>query len=320
VSKSKFYASTDDGLNGYNHCGWAAYGGDHDVTLEAETDGILRLHGWKGTATGLSAGLSWNGTDWWKVPDWFFFGAEDADGTITLRNETIDVNLADSNGHFAIGAFQGGAFVAGRVAGAVTNGMANFLGRQIHKDTGDGAVAFDGPVYISGAHYVSSGGLLFNALTAGSVTAKTGGWLGGTGTVHAITVQSGGALRPGELGGTLTSDGAVTMADGSKLIVDIGDVSDDDDVHGCLNLTGRSVALKANGTVALVPNLVDALTGGRTIKVLDWSGASNPSNSSLFDLANWTVDADPEIYSKAELSVVGQAMYLKFALANCGGR
>lgn len=298
-----------------NYGGWAAYGGDHTVTMEAATDGVLKLRGWKGDTTGLSANLNWNGSDWWIVPGDFNFGAEDADGTVTLAHD-IDVNLGDSNATLGLGAFKGDAFVAGRIAGSITNSVSGFLPRWIRKDVGDGAVAIDGPVFITGGHYVSSGGLLFNGPTAGSVTARTGGWLGGTGTVHAVTVQSGGALRPGELGGTLTSDGAVTMADGAKMIVDIGLASGDDDVHGCLNLTGRSVALKANGTITLVPNLVGDLTGGRTIKVLDWSGASSPSNSTLLDPANWEVDADPDVFSRADLSVSGQAMYLKFSLVS----
>lgn len=286
--------------------GWAAYGGDHDVTLEAEVDGILRLRGWKGNETGLHADLNWSGrTDWWKVPRRIFFGAEDSDGTITLKNNIIDVNLADINGHFEIGAFQGKAYVAGRIAGSVTNGIDGFLGRQIRKYVGDGAVAFDGPVYLSGAHNVSIGGLLFNGPTAGSVTAMTDCWLGGTGTVHAVTIQSGGALRPGEQGGTLTSDDAVTFADGSKFIVDV-----DDNVNGCLKLTGSSVNFKANGTITVVPSLVGEFTRGRTVKILDWQDVSNPSNSSLFDLDNWTVDADSELFSRASLSIDGSAIYL----------
>jgi len=295
--------------------GWAAYGGDHDLMLEAEIDGILRLRGWKGDETGLSADLNWcNRTDWWKVPRRIFFGAEDADGTVTLRNDIVDVNLNDSNGHFEIGAFQGGAFIAGRVAGSVTNGIASFLNRPIVKYTGDGAVAFDGQVFITGGHYVSTGGLLFNGPTAGTVTAKTGGWLGGTGTVHAISIEGGGALRPGELGGTLTSDGkqpfqyalsGVTFADGSKFIVDV-----DDKVHGCLKLTGSSVAYKANGTITVVPSLVDELTSGRTVKILDWQGVSNPTASTLFNIANWTVDADTNVFSRATLSIDDTAIYL----------
>ena len=290
-----------------NYGGWAAYGGDHTVTMEATTDGVLKLRGWKGDTTGLSANVSnWNGSDWWLLPGDFYFGAEDADGTITLSGD-IDVNRADSNAHFTLGAFQGGAFVAGRLAGSITNSCSNFLGRRIQKNEGDGAVAIDGAVYLTGQHTVSSGGLLFNNIvTKGSVSVSGTGWLGGTGTVHAVTVQTGGALRPGEQGGTLTSDDAVTFANGSNFIVDV-----DDNVNGCLKLTGSSKAFKANGTITVVPSLVGEFTRGRTVKILDWQDVSNPTSSTnLFNLDNWTVDADPELFSRADLSIDGSAIYL----------
>ena len=297
-----------------NYGGWAAYGGDHTVTMEAATDGVLKLRGWKGDTTGLSANLSnWYGSDWWILPGDFNFGAEDADGTVTLAHD-IDVNLGDNNATFGLGAFQGDAFVAGRIAGSITNSVSGKLPRWIRKDVGDGAVAIDGQVYVTGDHYVSSGGLLFNGITAGSVTAKSGGWLGGTGMVQALAIKSGGALRPGERGGTLTSDGkqprsyassGVTFDDGSKFIVDV-----DDNVNGCLKLTGSSVDFKANGTITVVPSLVGEFTRGRTVKILDWQDVSNPKSSTLFELANWTVDADPELFSQASLSIDGTAMYL----------
>jgi hypothetical protein len=112
----------------------------------------------------------------------------------------------------------------------------------------------------------------------------------------------------------LTSDGkqprpyassGVTFADGSKFIVDV-----DDNVNGCLKLTGSSVDFKATGTITVVPSLVGEFTRGRTVKILDWQEVSNPSNSSLFDLTKWTVDADPEVFSRAILSIDSTAMYL----------
>ena len=30
----------------------------------------------------------------------------------------------------------------------------------------------------------------------------------------------------------------------------------------------------------------------------------------MFELANWTVDADPELFSRADLSIDGSAIYL----------
>lgn len=302
----------------YENCkyaGWAAYGCDHTVTMEALTDGVLKFRGWKGDETGLSANLNWGGSsDWWLVPaERLSFGAQDADGTITLFHD-IDLNMGDSNAHFLLSAYQGDAFIAGRLAGCITNSYQSQPARQIRKEEGDGAVAIDGQVFVTGDHYVSSGGLLFNGVTAGSVTAKTGGWLGGTGMVQALSIECGGALRPGERGGTLTSDGkqprpyalsGVTFADGSKFIVDV-----DNTVNGCLKLTGSSVDYKANGTITVVPCLVGELTHGRTVKILDWQDVSNPKSSTLFDLANWTVDADPEVFSRVGLSIDGSAMYL----------
>ena len=34
------------------------------------------------------------------------------------------------------------------------------------------------------------------------------------------------------------------------------------------------------------------------------------ANTSLFNIENWTVDADPEVFSRASLSIDGTAMYL----------
>lgn len=290
-----------------NYGGWAAYGGDHTVTMEAATDGVLKLRGWKGDTTGLSANLSWGGSgDWWLLPGDFYFGAEDADGTVTLSGD-IDVNRADSNAHFTLGAFQGGAFVAGRLVGSITNSVAGFLGRQIRKEEGDGAVAIDGQVFITGGHYVSSGGLLFNGLTAGSVTAKTGGWLGGTGTVHAVTVQNGGALRPGEQGGELNVSGSVSFADGAKIIADVGP-----GVHGCANFTGSNVSLSAAGGVVVELQPVGVVDCGARVKILDWSGASM-ADASAFDLSRYSVSFDTNVFSSARLSVKDSAMYLHYS-------
>ena len=288
-----------------NYGGWAAYGGDHTVTMEATTDGVLKLRGWKGDTTGLSANVSnWNGSDWWILPGDFYFGAEDADGTGTLAHD-IDVNLGDNNATFGLGAFQGDAFVAGRIAGSITNSVSGFLPRWIRKDVGDGAVAIDGQVFITGGHYVSSGGLLFNGPTAGSVTARTGGWLGGTGTVGAVTVQTGGAIRGGEQGGELEVSGNVTMADGGKFIVDIGE-----NTSGCVKFKGNRLALKASGKVIVVPSVPPKFKFRRKVKILDWSEATDPTDTSLFTIENYEVAENAEAFASATLSKEGSAIYL----------
>ena len=170
---------------------------------------------------------------------------------------------------------------------------------------GDGAVAIDGQVFITGGHYVSSGGLLFNGPTAGSVTARTGGWLGGTGTVGAVTVQTGGAIRGGEQGGELEVTGNVTMADGGKFIVDIGE-----NTSGCVKFKGNRLALKASGKVIVVPSVPPEFKLRRKVKILDWSEATDPTDTSLFTIENYEVAENAEAFAGATLSKEGSAIYL----------
>ena len=282
--------------------GWSAFGGNRTVRLFG--GGILPLSGGENLS-----GIAWAPSAGWRqYPTRLVFGSPDADGTVTLDN---DIDLYKSNSHWTaneagVYAVKGKAFVDGRIKGCITNSLGAGLNCRYRKH-GDGVIAFDGPYYPTSGneHYVSGGGLLINAWCRNRWIVQDGAWLGGTGTVAVLQIQSGGAIRPGEQGGTLTSDGAVTMAEGSKFIVDV-----DDSVHGCLKLTGSSVALKAEGAITVVPSLVDELTSGRTVKILDWQDVSNPTDSTLFNIANWTVDADTNVFSRATLSIDDTAIYL----------
>ena len=177
-------------------------------------------------------------------------------------------------------------------------------------------IAYDGPYYLAAGeeHFVNGGGLLINAWCKNRWIVQNGAWLGGTGTVANLQIKVGGAIRGGEQGGVLAVGGSVTLESGSGFIVDIGDAT-----NGRVYFTGSQCAYTAQGGVVVRPVLGANVKGGRTVKILDWSGATNPTDTSLFNIENWTVDADPEVYSKAELSVQGQAMYLKFVLAKSGG-
>ena len=279
--------------------GWAAFGGDWTVRIFG--DEPLPLSGSVGVP-----GIAW-GDGWLQYPVRLVFGSPDADGTVVFEN---DIDMKNSNTHWSgnarsIYAVKGKAFVDGRIKGCITNTAADVASFRYHKE-GNGVIAFDGPYHLASGneHYVKEGGLLINAWCKNRWIVQDGAWIGGTGTVANLQIEAGGALRPGELGGTLMSDGAVTMADGSKFIVDV-----DDNVHGCLKLTGSSVALTANGTITVVPSLVNELTGGRTVKILDWQDA-NPTTQTLLDIANWTVDSDTNVFSRARLSIDGTAMYL----------
>lgn len=289
--------------------GWAAFGGDRTVRVFG--DGPLPLSG----SVDVS-GIAW-GNGWLQYPTRLVFGSPDADGTVVFQN---DIDMKNSNTHWSgnarsIYAVKGKAFVDGRIKGCITNTAAAVTGSRYHKE-GNGVIAYDGPYYLAAGeeHFVNAGGLLINAWCKNRWIVQDGAWIGGTGTVANLQIKAGGAIRGGEQGGVLAVGGSVTLESGSGFIVDIGDAT-----NGRVDFTGSQCAYKAQGAVFVRPVLGANVKGGRTIKILDWSGATNPTDTSLFNIGNWTVDADPEIYSKAELSVQGQAMYLKFALANCGG-
>ena len=296
------HSSDNDGDLRFNHWnrpeGFAAVGGVRHVNLY---NGALLRRGL--THPVLTSG------NWRQFANTMGFGAEGTDGTVVLDND-IDLNISSgssSQNETSVYVWDGDAFVDARFAGMVTNAPASnptHLWVRLSKRE-KGVLALDGPCYVTSDGRVYEGGLLVNNTIACKYIVYDGAWIGGTGYAHALETQSGGALRPGEQGGTLTSDGAVTMADGSKFIVDV-----DDNVHGCLKLTGSSVAYKANGTITVVPSLVDELTSGRTVKILDWQNVSNPTDSTLFNIANWTVDADTNVFSRATLSIDDTALYL----------
>lgn len=289
--------------------GWAAFGGDRTVRLFGGEP--LPLSG-----SVAVSGIAW-GNGWLQYPTRLVFGSPDADGTVIFQN---DIDLKNANTHWSgnarsIYAVKGKAFVDGRIKGCITNTAAAVTGSRYHKE-GNGVIAYDGPYYLAAGeeHFVDGGGLLINAWCKNRWIVQDGAWIGGTGTVANLQIKAGGAIRGGEQGGVLAVGGSVTLEDCAGFIVDIGDAT-----NGCVDFTGNQCAYKAQGDVVVRPVLGANVKGGRTVKILDWSGATNSTDTSLFNIENWQVDADPEVYSKAELSVQGQAMYLKFALANCGG-
>lgn len=221
------------------------------------------------------------------------FGAPEADGTATMGNP-LDLNLA--NTHWTgnarhLYALRGAAHVAGRIGGRVFNsGAAGTLCRILKY--GDGALALDGDVEClpegSNPNVVHEGGLLANAGFAGPVLVEGGAWFGGTGTLGAgaaLTVEGGAELRPGEFGGTLRTEAPVTLKDGAALAIDIGP-----DSNGCLAAVGSGQALRATGPVTLRLRSFGGLSRGRTVKIVDVSGASTPDWSTLAYLPRYSFE------------------------------
>ncbi|MDG4718042.1 MULTISPECIES: autotransporter outer membrane beta-barrel domain-containing protein [Thalassospira] len=124
---------------------------------------------------------------------------------------------------------------------------------------GAGTLTLTGTNTYSGATTVSAGTLLVNGSASSSAfTIQNDSTLGGTGTVGATTLQSGGIHAPGNSIGTQTVNGNYTLTSGSILAIEV-------------NSSGNADQVIVNGGVDL---------GGATLRILglpdnDMSGQNN---------------------------------------------
>lgn len=284
------HSSDNDGDLRFSHdkrpAGFAAVGGVRHVNLYG---GDLLRRGLKHPVLG---------GDWKQFANTMGFGAEGTDGTVVLDND-IDLNHKDNNAELSVSVWNGDAFVDARFAGSVTNAPDSnptHLAVRLSKKEA-GVLALDGPCYVTSAGRVYGGGLLVNDTIACKYVVYDGAWIGGTGRTLDLEIQSGGGLRPGEQGGELEVSGAVSFADGAKIIADVGP-----GVHGCANFTGSGVSISAAGAMVVEPQPVGVVDCGAKVKILDWSGA-NTTDSSAFDLSRYSVSLDTNVFARARLSI-----------------
>jgi hypothetical protein len=147
--------------------------------------------------------------------------------------------------------------------GTLTVGRVQFSAGAVLEKTGSGTLVVSGSINGTGAVTtrftnstlnVSAGRLIFNSNSAieaqstGLVTAQGTGTVGGTGTLPALQANSGGTVAPGVDGaGTLKVMGALTMAEGSKLAIEIGTLASSDalKVSGTVDVQGATLQLAA---------------------------------------------------------------------------
>ena len=255
------------------------------------------------------------GGNWKQFAGTMCFGAEGTAGTVVLDND-IDLNSTEGNAgynEYSVSVWDGDAFVDARLAGSVTNAPdskpTHRYVRLSKKEAG--VLALDGPCYVTCDGRVYAGGLLVNNTIDCKYIVYDGAWIGGTGKTLALEIQAGGAIRGGEQGGELEVSGDVTMADGGKFIVDIGEKSGEN-VHGCVKFKGDNLKLIASDKVIVAPSLFSELKERRKVKIVDWSEATNLQDTSLLNLSNYEVEENttPELYASATLSTEGSAIYL----------
>lgn len=139
---------------------------------------------------------------------------------------------------------------------------------SIFDKTGAGRLILDatsGTSGFTGTANVSSGTMLVNSDFGGKVAVKNGGIFGGTGSVGATTVESGGKLI-GNQGATLTFNNGLSLDADSKIEVTIGATPSNQamfNVHGALDLNG-TLDVETNGSAAV-----------GVYRVFDYDGALN---------------------------------------------
>ncbi|KZB62115.1 hypothetical protein AUP42_03920 [Thalassospira lucentensis] len=153
-------------------------------------------------------------------------------GTITLNGATVSNGTLSSSGTFATQSGTISAVLAG------TGALAK---------TGTGTVTLSGANTYSGTTTVSGGTLSVNgSATSSAFTVQNGGTLGGTGTVGATTLQSGGVHAPGNSIGTQTVNGAYVLNAGSILEIEVDSAGNSDKVivTGTVDITGSTLRVK----------------------------------------------------------------------------
>lgn len=207
------------------------------------------------------------------------------DNTAGARLSLTD-DLASGAANLSVGTLSGGGATGGNVAlGAVAltagalntsttyAGVISGTGGQLTK-TGTGTLTLTGSSTYTGATAVNGGKLLVNGSlsTSSAVTVATGGALGGSGTVGAVVVQSGGTLAPGASPG-IFNVGNLTLNSGSTLNIELdgttpGTGYDRLNVTGTVSLGGATVVF--SGTHGFLPgdtftfilnDSTDAVTG-----------------------------------------------------------
>jgi len=116
-----------------------------------------------------------------------------------------------------------------------------------------GVTILNGQNSYSGTTTVTAGELQINGtLGTNSLIVSGSGTLSGSGVLGgAVTVQAGATLSPGNGAGTLTISNNVTLADGSKTVMDVGAAGLSDQVAGISELTcGGTLELNVSGNLS----------------------------------------------------------------------
>lgn len=186
----------------------------------------------------------------------------------------------------------------GVVSGAINNNTVDSQPLALNKSGAGTWTLSNASNGYTGATTVAGGALVVNGniSTSNLTTVQTGGTIGGSGTVGALTVQNGGTLAPGTSPGTLNT-GTLSLANLSNLNFELtpADFTVGGGINDLVSVTGN---LALDGILNLTPTSGDFLSAtiGNAWRLFDYTGTltdntlefgSMPSLGSGLD---WDID------------------------------
>ncbi|MBX3735926.1 MAG: autotransporter-associated beta strand repeat-containing protein [Candidatus Didemnitutus sp.] len=149
-------------------------------------------------------------------------GTNTASGTTTVSAGTLQIGNGGTSGSLA-GNITNNATLAFNRSDALTySGVISGSGAVTK--LGSGTLTLSGTNTYNGATTLSGGTLKLSGSAANSAFTVAGGTLSGSGTLGALTVDSGGTIAPGNSPGTLHA-GATTFASGGTYLWEINNVN-----------------------------------------------------------------------------------------------
>ena len=218
-----------------------------------------------------------------------------SDGTFDVSGVATAPKIASLAG--------GGTVLLGSQSLTLTNAAGSFSG--VISGSGGVTVAggtetLSGTNSYTGITTINGGSLAVNGSIVSSqgVIVNSGGTLAGTGTVGALTVNSGGSLAPGVAGaGTLSINGPVSLASGSNFVVTVSSASASKLVaSGAAPLAGTLSVASTDGTYLLGQKVAvltanGGLTGSFAATQITHTGAQFSSTLS-YDAHNVYLEID----------------------------
>jgi fibronectin-binding autotransporter adhesin len=288
-------AVADNGTLAFGRSDTTVFGG-----VISGTGGITQLSG----ATVLTAVNGYTGPTAIKSGAELVLGMT---GSIAAsRGVTVDGTFDVSGVATApmIGSLAGsGAVLLGSQSLTLTNAAGSFSG--VISGLGGvtiagGAETFSGTNSYTGITTINAGSLAVNGSIVGSqgVVVNSGGTLAGTGSVGAVTVNSGGSLAPGVSGaGALTVNGPLTLSSGSNFVVTVSSASASRlAASGATPLAGTLSITSTDGTYLLGQKVAvltanGGLTGSLALTQITHTGAQFSSTLS-YDAYNVYLEID----------------------------